>query len=234
MKIYAIIPARSGSKGLPNKNIRPISGKPLLSYSISFAKHLPSVDRIFCSTDSYEYAEIARNNGAEVPFLRSAAAASDTAMEEHILEDLRSKFTELNIEEPDIIIWLRPTFVFRCVDDVESCVEALRLDSTITAARTVVRAENRLYKIKNNILLPEFHDSGKSMIRRQDMIDSYKVFSTDVFRFKGNKLGRDFLGRNIYPVVTNSICGMDIDSNFDFQIVNNLIEHAPELINEYL
>ncbi len=66
------------------------------------------------------------------------------------------------------------------------------------------------------------------------MIDSYKVFSTDVFRFKGNKLGKDFLGRNIYPVVTNSICGMDIDSNFDFEIVNNLIEHAPELINEYL
>ena len=62
MKIYAIIPARSGSKGLPNKNIRPILGKPLLSYSISFAKRLPSVDRIFCSTDSYEYAEIARNN----------------------------------------------------------------------------------------------------------------------------------------------------------------------------
>jgi CMP-N,N'-diacetyllegionaminic acid synthase len=234
MKIYAIIPARSGSKGLSNKNIRLILGKPLLSYSISFAKRLSSVDRIFCSTDSDEYAEIARNNGAEVPFLRSADAAVDAAMEEHILEDLRSKFAEFDIEEPDIIVWLRPTFVFRCVDDVELCIEALKLNSTITAARTVVRAENRLYKIENNILLPEFHDSGKSMIRRQAMIDSYKVFSTDVFRFKGSKLGGDFLGRNIYPVVTNSICGIDIDDNFDFEMVKNLIEHAPGMINGYL
>ena len=59
MKIYAIIPARSGSKGLPNKNISPILGKPLLSYSISFAKNIPSINRVFCSTDSSEYAEIA-------------------------------------------------------------------------------------------------------------------------------------------------------------------------------
>ena len=234
MKIYAIIPARSGSKGLPNKNIRLILGKPLLSYSISFAKNLPSINRVFCSTDSSEYAEIARKYGAEVPFLRSAYAASDSAMEEDILEDLRSKFAEFNIEEPDLIVWLRPTFVFRCVNDVESCIDILRHDLTITASRTVVAAENRLYAIENNILVPEFHDGGKSMVRRQDQAISYKVFSTDVFRFKGSQLGRDFLGRNIYPVKTNPICGMDIDNNFDFQTVNNLIEHMPELIKKYL
>ena len=100
MKVYAIIPARSGSKGITNKNISLIGGRPLLSYSISFAKKISCIDRVFCSTDSESYANVARQHGAEVPFLRSKSAATDTAMEEDILTDLRKKFTELNITEP--------------------------------------------------------------------------------------------------------------------------------------
>ena len=69
MKIYAIIPARSGSKGLPNKNIKDLNGKPLMTYSIDFAKKI-GVDRIFCSTDSQQYAKIAEQYGAEVPFFK--------------------------------------------------------------------------------------------------------------------------------------------------------------------
>ena len=119
MKVYAIIPARSGSKGLLDKNIRKIDNKPLIGYSIEFAKNCEFIDRVFCSTDSETYAEIARELGAEVPFLRSAEAAADTAMEEHILSDLRAKFGEFQIEEPDLVVWLRPTFVFRSKSDVE-------------------------------------------------------------------------------------------------------------------
>ena len=234
MNIYAIVPARSGSKGLPDKNIRPLAGRPLLAYSIEFAKRLPSVTRVFCSTDSEQYAEVARTYGAEVPFLRSAYAAADTAMEEHILDDLRVKFAEANIEEPDIIVWLRPTFVFRSVDDVEHCIQALKADSSWSAARTVVRAENRLYHIDGERLLPDFDDNGKSMMRRQDMPKSYKVFSTDVFRFKGNGFGEDFLGRDIFAVETSSTCGLDIDDLFDFEVVRNILENVPELVNEYL
>lgn len=234
MNIYAVIPARSGSKGLPDKNIRGLAGHPLLSYSIEFAKRLPSVTRIFCSTDSEGYAEIARSYGAEVPFLRSSEAASDTAMEEHILKDLRLKFLQSNIEEPDVVVWLRPTFVFRSVSDVEQCIEVLKSGSTWSAARTVVRAENRLYHIDGDRLVPDFEDGGKSMMRRQDMPMSYKVFSTDVLRFKGNSFGDDFLGRNIYAVETSNTCGLDIDDLFDFEVVRSIIENVPELINEYL
>ena len=67
-------------------------------------------------------------------------------------------------------------------------------------------------------MLSEFNDNGKSMIRRQDINNSYKVFSADVFRFKGNKFNKDFLGRRIFPVITNPICGIDIDSVFDFEL----------------
>lgn len=234
MNIYAIIPARSGSKGFPDKNIQPIAGIPLLAYSISFAKKLPSVTRVFCSTDSEKYADIARKYGAEVPFLRSVEAATDTAMEEQILVDLRVKFTVAKIAEPEILVWLRPTFVFRLVADIERCISILQADDSISAARTVVKAENRLYRIEKGRLIPNFDDKGKSMIRRQDMPLAYKVFSADVFRFKGSKLGEKFLGNTVYAVETNPICGLDVDDIFDFKVVKSMIENVPELVNEYL
>lgn len=223
MLTYAIVPARSGSKGLPNKNIKEIAGKPLLSYSIEFAKRLPSVSKVICSTDSEMYADIARKYGAEVPFLRSVEAANDTAMEQDILKDLRLKFKEHNIAEPDLIVWLRPTFVFRNINDIEHGIDILSKDSSYTAARTVVGAENRLYTVENDVLTPLFDDHGKSMIRRQNMPNAYTVFSTDIIRFKDHEITDDFLGRKVYPIISKKICGLDIDDAFDFEIVDSVL-----------
>lgn len=219
-KIYAIVPARSGSTGLPHKNIKLLGGKPLIAHTIEFAKNLKSVDRIFCSTDSEDYAAVARQFGAEVPFLRSADAASNDSMEQDILNDLYLKFNEHNIDLPDIIVWLRPTFVFRNVVHVEKCIDIVISDNSVSAARTVVESENRLYGIEDGILLPQFEDHGRSMMRRQDMGYSYKVFSTDVFRFSKDNLHDSFLGNNIRGVITNKICGFDIDDNDDFEMVS--------------
>jgi len=234
MKIYAIVPARSGSKGCPDKNIRKINGLPLLSYSINFAKKIKDIDRIFCSTDSSKYAEIAKSCGADVPFLRSNYASSDNAMEDDILRDLRIKFLEFDIEEPDFVVWLRPTFVFRSIIDVELCLSKIKEDNSISASRIVTRAENRLYEIAGSTLKATFNDKGKSMIRRQDMPESYKVFNTDIFRFKGNKFEPNYLGNNIFPVVSSPICGLDIDDVFDFEVVKNIVETDSEVINEFL
>lgn len=231
--VYAIIPARSGSKGLPNKNIRLLSGRPLISYSINFAKRL-GCERVICSTDSQIYAEIAMECGAEVPFLRSPYAAGDTAMEQDILRDLATSFKKNGITFPKFIIWLRPTFVFRSIESIAECIEALDKNSEYTAARTVCESESRLYKISNNRLLPIFADNGKSMIRRQDIGVGYKVFSTDVIRFNPDNITDDFLGRNVYGVPINKICGLDIDDWVDFQIVETILTYNKELVSEYL
>jgi CMP-N,N'-diacetyllegionaminic acid synthase len=233
MKIYAIIPARSGSVGVKNKNIRNINGQPLMSYSIQFAKAL-GVDRVFCSTDSEEYAAIAKQFGAEVPFLRSSFAASSTAMEQDILVDMYQKFEEHGIEQPGILVWLRPTFVFRSIADVQKCIDQLVNDSTLTASRTVCESEGRLYKVESDILVPSFDDFGKSMMRRQDFGDRYKVFSTDVFRADKKNTTDDFLGRKVGAVVTNKLCGLDIDDEFDFQIVENVLKYNRAIIDEYI
>jgi CMP-N,N'-diacetyllegionaminic acid synthase len=223
--IYAIIPARSGSKGLPDKNIRKINGKPLLAYSIEFARQCDFIDRIFCSTDSSEYAQIAIKYGAEAPFLRSAVASIDSAMEEDILLDLRKSFFLHGIEEPDFVVWLRPTFIFRSISHVKECVEILKNNGAFSSARTVVPAENRLYFLDNGYLVPSFKDGGKSMIRRQDMTPMYKVFSTDIIRFKGNLFNPNFLGNKIYGVKTFDICGLDVDGLLDFDIIRLIVEN---------
>ncbi|NVN82671.1 MULTISPECIES: cytidylyltransferase domain-containing protein [unclassified Vibrio] len=234
MLVYAVIPARSGSKGLPGKNIKEIAGKPLIAYSIEFAKSIECIDRVFCTTDSKEYANIAKKYGAEVPFLRSDLASHDTAMEQDILRNIREEFRLHGIEEPEIIVWLRPTFVFRSKADVEVAVLSLKNDTSLSAARTVIEAENRLYSTEKNKLVPLFDDKCKSMIRRQDMPKSYKVFSTDIFRFKGNEFGDDFLGRNVLAFESNKVCGLDIDDSLDFHIVRSLIENSREIVDEYL
>lgn len=231
--VYAIIPARSSSKGLLNKNVKLLNGIPLIAYSINFAKTL-GCERIICSTDSEEYASIAREHGAEVPFLRSKLASIDTAMEQDILRDLALKFKEYGIPIPKIIVWLRPTFVFRDFEAIKRCVEVLKIDNVYSAARTVCESESRLYKLEDNSLVSTFDDFGKSMIRRQDVGVFYKVFSTDVIRFNPDNISDDFLGRKVYGVPINKICGLDIDDLEDFQIVDSIIKYNKDIVNRYL
>ena len=232
-RIYAIIPARSGSQGLANKNIKLFNGKPLLAYSIQFAKHL-NIDKIICSTDSENYADIALSYGAEVPFLRSIEASSSTAMEQDILKNMYENFKEFKIQQPQIIVWLRPTFVFRQLEDVNYCIQLLLNNRSFTAARTICETEGRLYKLEKQNLIPDFDDKGKSMIRRQDIGIKYKVFNADVFRSSIHNIGNDYLGRNIAGVVTNKLCGLDIDDSFDFSLIENILLHNKKLVNEQI
>lgn len=231
MSIYAIIPARSGSKGVPNKNIRMLAGHELIGYSIAFAKKL-AVDRVICSTDSPVYAEIAKRYGAEVPFLRSAQASDDKAMEQDILKDLYEQFARTDIQVPDLLVWLRPTFVFRDIASVEECVRRMKLNPHLTACRVVVPSESRLYRIEKEILMPTFETGGKSMIRRQDVGTAYRVFCTDVFR--GGIMSDNFLGDRVGAVIGNKICGMDIDDEFDFSVTESLMKTTNLGLDKYI
>lgn len=231
--IHAVIPARSGSKGLPHKNIKLLNGKPLMAYTIEFANKL-NLDKVICSTDSDQYADIATQYGAEVPFLRSDFASTSKSMEQDILKDMFNKFKKNNISLPNIIVWLRPTFVFRSLNHVKKCIDMLLNNNSLSAARTICLAESRLYSKTKNHIIPDFETYGKSMVRRQDIIDKYKVFSTDVFRCDGGMVNDNFLGDNVAGVTTSKICGLDIDDITDFYIVESLLKHKPEILYEYM
>jgi CMP-N-acetylneuraminic acid synthetase len=223
MNIYAIIPARSGSEGVKDKNILEIGGIPLIGHSILFAKKL-DVQRIFCSTDSEEYREIAIKYGAEVPFLRSKEAAKSNSMENDILVDMYKSFSMHNIKQPDLIVWLRPTFIFRNLEHVNECIDVLVKNKSYTSARTICETESRLYQIQDNLLIPAFETHGKSMIRRQDLAKKFKVYSTDVFRANIENTDHNFLGDKSYGCITNKICGLDIDDWIDYIIVKSVYE----------
>ena len=229
--IWAVVPARSGSKGLPGKNIRDICGQPLIGHTIRFAQACGVFDRIIASTDSPEYAAIAEQYGADVPFLRSASAATDSSMEEDILADMAAQLNAHGIQAPDVLVWLRPTFPFRKVADL---TEALALlTPQVDSVRLVTEGEPRLYAIRNERLEPMFDDQGRSMIRRQEFAESVKVFHTDIFWFRNIALGQRFLGEVSVPYRIHKICSTDIDTREDAEIAESLMRSGSSFIRAY-
>lgn len=147
MEVLAIIPARSGSKSVQDKNIRLAGGRPMLAHSICHAKKSKSINRVIVSTDSGKYAEIARKYGAEAPFLRPAEYAKDTSLDIdvflHALEYLR----DTEHYEPDIVVQLRPTYPIRDPEDIDRMVDLLVQNPQADSIRCIAPAKEVAYKM---------------------------------------------------------------------------------------
>ncbi len=144
--IYAIIPARAGSKGVQNKNIRCLQGYPLIAYSIVAANRCQKVSRVIVSTDSIEYAKIAKYYGAEAPFLRPVEISTDTSTD---LEFMEHVIDWLHIHEhrlPEFFIHLRPTSPIRQLDIIEDAVERMIADEKATSLRSAHLSRQTPYK----------------------------------------------------------------------------------------
>lgn len=122
MKNLAIIPARSGSKGIKNKNIIPLCGKPLMQYTISAALESGMFDEVMVSTDSEEYAGIARGCGAKVPFLRSRTNSQDKSNKWDAVAEVLDGYRK-NGAEFDTFCVLQPTSPLRTAEDIISSYE---------------------------------------------------------------------------------------------------------------
>lgn len=146
-KVLAVIPARSGSKSVKDKNIRPMLGKPLLAYSIEQALASRTVDRVLVSTDCEEYAVLARQYGAETPFLRPAGISGDRSLDielfEHVLEWLQAYEGGV----PDILVHLRPTHPIRQPNVIDDMVTMLLDDPALDSVRSVSPARQTPYKM---------------------------------------------------------------------------------------
>ena len=228
--VYAFVPARSGSKGLPDKNILPINGHPLLAYAIAFGKAL-GIDRVILSTDSEKYAEIGRYYGADCPYLRGEKASSDTAMEEDILADMEANLPAHGIPMPDIWVRLKPTNPFRKVEDALKAVEILKTDAEVDSVRHVTAAETRLCTVNESGHLEpllEGWPADRSVIRRSEFPKAYQVFNLDVLRHANlAKMGSAYMGTRAVPIIGEAISGLDINDLDDFDVVRSLIEMRP-------
>lgn len=146
-KVFALIPARAGSKGVPNKNVRLLNGHSLLEWSIAVCAKSNTIDRVVVSTDSTEYADLARSLGAEVPFLRPSAISGDRSTDYdfviHALDWFRGEDNE-----PEFLVHIRPTTPLRDPQLVDAAVSAFMKKSKegATAMRSVHEMSESAYK----------------------------------------------------------------------------------------
>ena len=126
MSTIACIFARAGSKGIPNKNIKTFSGKPLISWAVELALQVRQINEVFISTDSEEIAEIARMAGATVPFIRPSELATDTSPEWHSWQHFIKYLTDKGGRLPEAFLSLPATSPLRSINDVENCINEFK------------------------------------------------------------------------------------------------------------
>lgn len=232
MRVYAFIPARSGSVRVKNKNIMDIEGHPLIAYAINEAIQSGVFGRVIVSTDSQEIADIAIKYGAEVPFLRNAEAATSTASDiEWVLEILH------HLEEmkdlPECYSILRPTSPLRTRDTIIRAWKAFSADSEADSLRAVEPCSQhpaKMWKIDGKRMNP--------VIENPDQIDvpwhsqQYAALpaiyeqnaSLEISRTEVALRGDGIAGTNIMPFVSEGYEGFDINYPKDVIVLKYMIQ----------
>ncbi len=229
MSNYAFIPARSGSKGLKNKNIKEINGKPLLAYSILAAIESGKYDVIHVSTDSEEYAEIARKWGADVPFLRPAELASDTSSTGDAIKYSLEEYQKRGISF-DTITALQPTSPLRTGEDI---IGAFDLFEKKNANAIISVCEVEHPPMWSNILTDDgnmihFLETDKDE-RRQDLAQYYRLngaiyLSKMDYYLKASSLYNE----KCYAYIMPKERSVDIDDAFDFFMAESIMKGMAE------
>lgn len=145
--ILALIPARGGSKGVPRKNILPLAGKPLIAYSILQALASKWINRVVVSTDDEEIAQVAREWGAEVPFMRPAWCAEDASPDIDVFHHALTWLAEQEGYRPELVVHLRPPGPVRRVEHIDQAIELLLAHPEADAVRSVSVARQTPYKM---------------------------------------------------------------------------------------
>ncbi len=145
-EVYAIIPARSGSKGVKNKNIKCLKGYPLIAYSIMAAKLCKGIDRVIVSTDSELYARIATYYGAETPFLRPSEISGDKSTDIEFMQHAINWLYDNEGNVPEYFMHVRPTYPLRDIAIMEDALNKMKDDVTATSLRSAHLASNTPYK----------------------------------------------------------------------------------------
>lgn len=146
-QVLALIPARGGSKSIPRKNLLEVGGKPLLAYSIAHGLEASTVTRTIVSTDDDEIAAVARRFGAEVPFVRPAEFATDTATDLDVFRHALAWLREHEGYTPELVVHLRPTGPIRNVAIIDQAVRLMLDTPEADALRSVGVAEQTPYKM---------------------------------------------------------------------------------------
>ena len=224
-RIIAIIPARSGSKGLRDKNIRILNGKPLIAYSIGAAQEAGIFDEIFLSTDSQEYADIAVKYGANVPFLRSDKLATDTASTWDCVKEALDHYYTMG-KKFDIFVLLQPTSPLRIAQDIVAAVETMMLNNADAVVSVSEADHSPLWyntlpenKSLNGFLRPEILTKT-----RQELPTYYRINgAVYVVRTEHILRSQNIYDCNSFAYIMPRENSVDIDTLLDFSIAEHLL-----------
>lgn len=228
-RILAIIPARGGSKGIPKKNIIDILNKPLLHYSIKSAKESKYLDKIIISTDDKEIAEVAKNLGIDVPFLRPEELATDTSKSiEAFIHSIKEEEKNENIY--DYILLLQNTSPLRQGWHIDEAIEKL-LESnerSLVSVNEVSEHPSIMRTIDNNGNLKNLIDSNGD-IRRQDFSKVYIVNGAIYIQKNDNNLNLETnLNGGDIPYIMEHKYSIDIDNYLDLEIATHYLKEMTE------
>lgn len=237
--VLALIPARGGSKGVPRKNIRLLKGYPLIAYSIIAAKLSQLIDQVVVSTDAEEIAAIAKEYGAEVPFLRPAELAGDASGDigfvAHAIEWFRNNRPEI----PGYIVHVRPTTPLRDVAVVDDAIRAMQSHPAATSLRSGHLASESPYKWFERNDAGYFESIYKGLSNdqanngRQEFPDVYipdgyvDVIRTDFVVENGILHGQNMLGYQ------SPVC-IEVDTEDDFKLLEYQMEKSDSSLYDYL
>nr|WP_231701885.1 acylneuraminate cytidylyltransferase family protein [Crassaminicella thermophila] len=220
--IIAIIPARGGSKGIKNKNIKYLIDKPLISYTIEAAKKSKYIDRIVVTTDDIEIKKVSEQFGVEVPFIRpKELAQDDTPGIEPIIHAV--KWLEDNEGyRADYVINLQPTSPLRTSEDIDQAVEKLLNSNSISLVSVCESSEHPYWmkKIENGIMQSFLEvDIKNKNYRRQDLPKVYSLNGAIYMSTTENLVSnKSFYSENTLPYIMPKERSIDIDDMIDFKL----------------
>ena len=229
LKVLFVITARGGSKGIPRKNIVRLGKLPLIAYKIIAAKKCNYVNRMIVSTDDVEIADVARQYGAEVPFMRPDYLASDTASSMDVIEHAMNWIDVNDNSKYDYICLLEPSSPFLTGDDLNTALDLLisRNADTLLGMKEVEVSRKFIHPLDSDGCLSFFYDEIRNInnVRRQDQQPEYTmngcIYIARWAYFKQNHL---FHSRNSIPYIMSPEKSIEIDSMIDLEFARFLVK----------
>ena len=224
MRTLGLIPARGGSKGIARKNLACLAGRPLIAHTIESAKRAASLDRVIVSTNDEEIAAVARNFGAEVPFMRPAELAEDATPDLPVFVHALEWLQQHEGYAPAFIAHLRPTSPLRTPQHIDEAVSLLRDHPDADSVRSVTEPSEspfKMWQIEEGRLLPLLATDRENEpwnLPRQALPTVYwQNACIDVIRYETIMVRRTMSGTRIVPYVMDDVV-IDIDTPRDLQL----------------
>ena len=226
MRILGIIPARGGSKGVPRKNIKPIGGKPLVAWTIEAARQ-SQLTRTVVSTDDEEIARVAREWGADVPFIRPTELATDLANAVPVMQHALKTIEEQEGQKYDAIMMLQPTTPFRRTLDIDEAIRTLvetGSDSVISVVDVEGHHPARMKWVEEGkIVDPPFCEDYENQ-PRQELKKIYIKNGAIYLTRRETILKNSFKGNDCRALIMPPEISANIDSKLDFKYAEFLYE----------